>query len=180
MNQSLENSKPTEPLPIVAGVFRLLAAAYIAFLSVLTLISSLLDLDIGLIIASVHILPASLVLLGLELEAFRDYAALRFLALHDGMYPARTIALQFLAAILTGINRYSPAKFIMGCVAFGITVSLVHLSGIHGLFWEVGTSFGNGGGRSKVSATSPPRGFRDAAVGLARSSSKAAEDGHSD
>ncbi|KAG8741112.1 hypothetical protein FRC10_003293 [Ceratobasidium sp. 414] len=180
MNQSPENSKPTKPLPILAGVFRLLVAAYITVLSVMALFSSLLNLDVGLIIASVHLLPASLVLLGLELEVFREYATLRFSALPDGMYPARTIALQFLAAILTGINRNSPTKFIMGCVAFGITVSLVHLGGIHGLFWEVGTSFGNGGGRSKVSATSPPRGVRDAAGGLARSSSKATEDEHSD
>ncbi|KAG9098125.1 hypothetical protein FS749_004621 [Ceratobasidium sp. UAMH 11750] len=176
MNQSPEHSKSTKPLPILAGIFRLLAAAYISLLSVIGLISSLLELEIGLIIAGAHILPASFFLLALEFEVFREYAGLQAPAPRDEMYSARTIALQFLAAMLTGMHRYSPAMFINGCVAFGISVSLVHLSGIHNLFWEVGTGFGNGGGRSKVPATTPSRGVQV----TARSSSKAAEDGHSD
>ncbi|KAG8764672.1 hypothetical protein FRC12_007959 [Ceratobasidium sp. 428] len=182
MAQHQGELKTFKALPILAAVFRLIAAIYIVVLSVLTLIYALLNLSesVGVIIASVHILPASLFLLALEFEVFRQYATLEVPTLNDTMYPARTIALQFLAAVLTGINQRHFTFFIMGCVAFGITVSLVHLSGIHGLFWEIGTSFRNGGMRSQVSEKTPLQSAQDQAVGSVSASVKVAEDEHND
>ncbi|KAG9125845.1 hypothetical protein FRC07_005968 [Ceratobasidium sp. 392] len=179
MDQRQGKPQPPKALPVLAGVFRLIAAAYIVVLSVITLISALLHLSesVGIIIASVHILPASLVLLALELEVFREYATIRFPDFHDDMYSARGIALQFLAAILTGINHQRDfIQFIMGCVAFGITVGLVHLNGIHNLLWEVKTSFGNGG----VAEKSPLRGTQNTAVGPVSPSVEGSKDGKQD
>jgi hypothetical protein len=138
MNAAAPKLQKTHPFSLLTGVLRLMTAIFISVLSIITLVSSIATLSIGHIIASVHLLPASLVLLALELEFFHVYLADRFQLTMDEMYPARMIALQFLAAVLCGINdEYTgTALFIMGCIAFGTTVGLVHLNGIHGLFWE--------------------------------------------
>ncbi|KAG8690977.1 Phosphoglucomutase-2 [Ceratobasidium sp. 423] len=129
---------PNRPLPgrkLVLHLIRILRfgiALYVAGLSIATIIVSGITMNVGGIIASVYLIPASLILLALEF----GYLCSRVGVLKYEMQPLRIIALQFISAMITGIAWPELVFFIFGCVAFGLTLGLMNLVGIYYLFWR--------------------------------------------
>ncbi|QRV96006.1 hypothetical protein RhiJN_24024 [Ceratobasidium sp. AG-Ba] len=141
MSRTFGESKGARPVKVLVGLIRLLVSLYIVILGVLMMVSALAHLSIGRIIGGVHVLSASICLLGLELD-FIHFPALD----DDDAHLARSIGLQFSAAVLVGMSQDDMGFFFLGCIAFGITVGLVHFGGINMLVSRVGVTF-NGSAR---------------------------------
>ncbi|KAG9075058.1 hypothetical protein FRC06_010302 [Ceratobasidium sp. 370] len=110
---------------------RLTIAIYIFGLSIANIVVAGISGWVGGIIASVYLIPASAVLLILELGFLARHIRSRVSLLRYEMHPVRMIALQAIGAMLcTG------PLFILGCVGFGLAVGLMNLVGVYHLFWK--------------------------------------------
>ncbi|CAE7147405.1 unnamed protein product [Rhizoctonia solani] len=129
---------PNRPLPgrkFVLQFIRVLRfgiAFYVAGLSITMLVLSAISVHVGGIIASIYLIPASLVLVALEL----GYLCSRVGVLKYEMQPLRILGLQFISAVITGVAWPNFVLFILCCVAFGLTLGLMNLVGIYYLFWR--------------------------------------------
>ena len=110
---------------------RFVMTFYLVGASITTLVLSSLMVNVGGIITSIYLIPASLVLAALELGYLRSRTSL----LRFEMHPVRVIALQFLSAMMAGAGWPDLITFILGCVAFGVTIGLMNLIGIYYLCW---------------------------------------------
>ncbi|KAG8684584.1 hypothetical protein FRC08_013619 [Ceratobasidium sp. 394] len=110
---------------------RIATALYLFGLSIANIVVAGIDGWVGGIIASAYLIPASFVLLILELAFLARFIRSHVSLLRYEMHPVRMVALQAIGAMLcTG------PLFILGCVGFGLAVGLMNLVGVYHLFWK--------------------------------------------
>ncbi|KAG9120057.1 hypothetical protein FRC07_004614 [Ceratobasidium sp. 392] len=110
---------------------RIITTLYVFALSITNIVFAGVSGWVGGIIASVYILPASFVLLILEVGFLARFIRRHVSLLRQEMHPVRIIALQAISAMLCTGMLLIPA-----CVALGLSIGLMNLVGIYHLIWK--------------------------------------------